>query len=365
MHEGAHRLSLHAWLGYSWYDHRLSWKAEDYGGAEMMTLSSRDVWLPDFSVYNAGDAEATLLTSRFRVIVYPDGKVLHVPSLDLHYSCVADLTYWPHDTHNCTLKIGSWVHSGRHIDISVQKNFSTEVDDEVTKSPDGQMDTMEWKILDVNLKRLSKFYDCCTEPYVSLMVNIIVQREAPAFCWIIKTPAVCLVLLTVVLFILPPGAGEKIVFGGMNIILNLMFLIFAHGTVRNAPSHTPLLVQLISFQLVLAVISTMVAAVLVRAARGPYTTPPSPGLHRLALTLAPTFCLSAYVKQASGQGRLGPGTPKSDEVEIGSEADGTRSGEQGVMAGQWLLLGAVLDRLSLAVYLCISIIMLIRSSSVL
>lgn len=74
-----------------------------------------------------GDAKATLLTSRFRVILSPDGKVLHVPSLDLHYSCVADLTYWPHDTHNCSLKIGSWVHSGSLIDIAIAANFTEEV----------------------------------------------------------------------------------------------------------------------------------------------------------------------------------------------------------------------------------------------
>lgn len=59
------------------------------------------------------------------------------------------------------------------------------------------------------------------------------------------------------------------------------------------------------------------------------------------------------------------GTPKSDEVELGSETESSRCGEQGVVAGQWLLFGAVLDRVALAVYFGITIIVLIRFSCVL
>lgn len=47
------------------------------------------------------------------------GRVLFVASVQLHYSCVVDLTYWPHDTHNCTLVMGSWHHSGASIDLQI------------------------------------------------------------------------------------------------------------------------------------------------------------------------------------------------------------------------------------------------------
>lgn len=74
-----------------------------------------------------GDAEATLLTSKFRVVVYSSGEVLYVPPLDLHYSCVADLAYWPHDTHECTLTIGSWVHDANSIDLKLNDGVKVEV----------------------------------------------------------------------------------------------------------------------------------------------------------------------------------------------------------------------------------------------
>lgn len=58
--------------------------------------------------------------SHMPTIVYPDGSVLNVPSVNLRFTCVMDLTYWPHDTHNCSLEIGSWVHNGHQLDMQLE-----------------------------------------------------------------------------------------------------------------------------------------------------------------------------------------------------------------------------------------------------
>ena len=52
-------------------------------------------------------------------MVHPDGEVLFIYPTVLRVACVADLTAWPYDVHNCSAKFGSWVHDGYTIDLEV------------------------------------------------------------------------------------------------------------------------------------------------------------------------------------------------------------------------------------------------------
>ena len=61
------------------------------------------------------------LTSRNRLVLTLDGGVIQVAAFDLSFSS------WPHDTHQCRLKIGSWVHDGYTIELRVADAITTEV----------------------------------------------------------------------------------------------------------------------------------------------------------------------------------------------------------------------------------------------
>ncbi|KAK7086859.1 hypothetical protein SK128_013717 [Halocaridina rubra] len=199
------------------------------------------LWKPDLSVYNAAMGDKTQLKSQLPMLVYSSGTVLHVPVYHMHFSCIMDLTYWPHDTHNCSLKIGSWIHSGNLMDLEV-KDFEIKFEIPSNEVIKGQnLSRTEWNISKSNAVREVKYYACCEEPYIDVLVTLLITRNAPAFAWTVKVPAACLSILTIVIFLLPPGAGEKLVFGGLLLLLDLLYIDYTSNAINHAPSHTPLI----------------------------------------------------------------------------------------------------------------------------
>ena len=53
-----------------------------------------------------------------RLQVRYDGMVMSIPPAHLKAACVMDMTFWPYDTHNCTVKYGSWVYDGVAINLN-------------------------------------------------------------------------------------------------------------------------------------------------------------------------------------------------------------------------------------------------------
>ncbi|KAG7163898.1 Acetylcholine receptor subunit alpha 1-like 1, partial [Homarus americanus] len=195
-------------------------------------MSPKEIWMPDLRLYNRRKQESDSTLT----LVYPDGRVLYAPPAKLRASCVTDLTYWPHDKHNCSIVLGSWVHHGHTLDLRlVAKEVKVDVPE--VDGPDGPLSRSEWKVEAGNITRRQNSYECCPEPYVSLWVTLILVRDAPAFAWIIKIPVAGMCILTVVLFLLPPGAGEKLVFGGLCLILDLLFIAYTSNVVSHAYSH--------------------------------------------------------------------------------------------------------------------------------
>jgi len=53
------------------------------------------------------------------------GKVNCIPSTVYFTFCKADLTYWPYDKLNCSLRLGAWMQKGEEINITTaQDNVS-------------------------------------------------------------------------------------------------------------------------------------------------------------------------------------------------------------------------------------------------
>lgn len=38
-----------------WFDYKLQWNPDDYGGVEMLYVPSEHIWLPDIVLYNNWD----------------------------------------------------------------------------------------------------------------------------------------------------------------------------------------------------------------------------------------------------------------------------------------------------------------------
>ncbi|XP_066943054.1 acetylcholine receptor subunit alpha-type acr-16-like isoform X1 [Macrobrachium rosenbergii] len=375
MIEESHSLLVDAWMVNEWKDPRLSWNARSYGGIRKIMIPHNLVWKPDIDVYNSATPEKDMTYGDTLVIVYNVGKVLFVPPIKLQFTCVMDLTNWPHDKHNCTIILGSWVHDGYTIDLQV-KDEKPEIDMPVRTTESGQNLTRGyWNLLDSKITRDYRFYNCCVEPYITIHMSMYVERNAPAYAWIVKGPALGMSLLTLVLFMLPPAAGEKMTFGVLCLLLHVVFIAYSSYIINITPSHLPLIIEMICKQAMLVIASLVFGALSLRLARDPHTSGLSSFVKAPLVFLSSFLCLQNY-KNLVGftvwevsrvHHQTYSRSLKSDEFELRENGNGhVYSGEISVSPGlDWLLLAAVIDRICLIVFIVISIINFVFYKSVL
>ncbi|KAK7024370.1 hypothetical protein SK128_021933 [Halocaridina rubra] len=359
MHEDSSTMIVDSWMVNKWVDPRLSWLPEDYSGINKLTVPNTLLWKPDLDIFNSANFEKSLVFGNTLLTISADGSVLFVPPVKLHFTCPMDLTYWPHDTHNCTCIIGSWVHDGFDIDLQLMDDKPS-VDLPQLLTGDGlNLTRVPWDLVDASIARDVKKYNCCEAPYVTIHMSLMVTRNAPAYAWIIKGPALGLSVLTLVIFMLPPAAGEKVIFGVLCLLLDMIFIAYTSFIITMAPSHVPLIVKVICKQVFLVVASIVVAAISLRFARDPHSTGLPPCIKKPLLVFSSCLCLHNYknlVSRAHHQSYTR--TLKSDEFELRENGNGhVYTGEVSTSPGlDWLLLSAVLDRICLVAFIVFFII---------
>lgn len=45
-------MTTNLWVKQKWYDYKLRWDPEEYGGVEMLYVPSEQIWLPDVVLFN-------------------------------------------------------------------------------------------------------------------------------------------------------------------------------------------------------------------------------------------------------------------------------------------------------------------------
>jgi hypothetical protein len=68
-----------------------------------------------------------------RCEVKSSGKVNCVPSTVYFTLCIPDLTYWPYDQVNCSLRLGAWMQKGEEINLTTQQDNVSSTEFEYVK----------------------------------------------------------------------------------------------------------------------------------------------------------------------------------------------------------------------------------------
>jgi Neurotransmitter-gated ion-channel ligand binding domain len=99
-----------------WYDYKLKWDPEEYGGVEMLYVPSEQIWLPDVVLFNNwdGNYEVTLMT---KATLKYTGEVFWEPPAIYKSSCEMNVEYFPYDEQSCFMKFGSWTYNGAQVDL--------------------------------------------------------------------------------------------------------------------------------------------------------------------------------------------------------------------------------------------------------
>ncbi|XP_074036962.1 nicotinic acetylcholine receptor alpha 9 subunit isoform X3 [Leptinotarsa decemlineata] len=162
-------LSLDAWLTVVWKDEHLTWNPADHEGIKYLHLHTSDIWTPDLSVYNmASQGSDPNLIGNVKCLVTSKGQVQGVIPIHLDILCVPDLTRYPFDTQNCTIRFGSWIHKGEELDLKFAKDIlGTE-----ELEPNG-----EWQLVSQSAVKNAGKYKCCpNETYPSIEISMNIKR---------------------------------------------------------------------------------------------------------------------------------------------------------------------------------------------
>uniref|UniRef100_A0A1B0BF32 Neurotransmitter-gated ion-channel ligand-binding domain-containing protein n=1 Tax=Glossina palpalis gambiensis TaxID=67801 RepID=A0A1B0BF32_9MUSC len=130
-------MTTNLWVKQRWFDYKLRWDPEEYGGVEQLYVPSEHIWVPDIVLYNNWDGNYELplfisFTARFLLeycTTHPQvtlmtkatlkytGEVFWEPPAIYKSSCEMNVEYFPYDEQICFMKFGSWTYNGAQVDL--------------------------------------------------------------------------------------------------------------------------------------------------------------------------------------------------------------------------------------------------------
>nr|QQY02523.1 nicotinic acetylcholine receptor alpha subunit-2 [Cryptocotyle lingua] len=213
------------WLDMTWDDYHFKWNPHEYGNITVINLPYTAVWRPDILLYNCAD-EKFDRTFPTNTIMQHTGNVQWMPPGLFKSTCNIDILWFPFDEQNCVLKFGTWSYNGDQVDFRLQCIDSTETDCSINGtvdlseySPNG-----EFHLKSASVRRFAQRYECCDYDFIDIKMNIRLQRRALYYVFNLIVPCLLISGMSLMVFMLPPDAGEKISLG-VTILLSLtMFL---------------------------------------------------------------------------------------------------------------------------------------------
>ncbi|XP_033111813.1 neuronal acetylcholine receptor subunit alpha-9-like [Anneissia japonica] len=245
------KLNMHIYE--HWYDEKLVWKPEHYDNIYEIRIPGSDIWIPDITLYNTGESKTQdfmdklLLTN---AVVRYDGlvRIASKPFI-VHSICLLNITHFPFDYHECSLKFGSWTYDKSCLDL-----FNA------TEAPIIQelMPNEQWQMLDTYFVRNVEPYVCCPDVfYVDVTCMIKLHRKPLYYIYNLVMPIFLLSALSMVGFWMPYSVAVVKASLCVTLILCLnVFMLIVADTMPRTSDHFPLIAQYYIAIMLLTSIST-------------------------------------------------------------------------------------------------------------
>ncbi|KAG7230379.1 hypothetical protein INR49_024485 [Caranx melampygus] len=211
-------METNLWLRHVWNDYKLRWTPVEYDGIEFIRVPSNKIWRPDIVLYNNAVGDF-LVEDKTKALLKFDGTITWIPPAIFKSSCPMDITYFPFDYQNCSMKFGSWTYDKAKIDLVLIG--SKEIYPDITYS--------------FYIRRLPLFYT----------INLII-------------PCLLISFLTVLVFYLPSDCGEKVTLC-ISVLLSLtVFLLVITETIPSTSLVIPLIGEYLLFTMIFVTLSIVI-----------------------------------------------------------------------------------------------------------
>ncbi|KAK2505144.1 hypothetical protein MC885_014380 [Smutsia gigantea] len=271
-------METNLWLRHIWNDYKLRWDPVDYGGIESLRVPADRIWKPDIVLYNkygclaAGVTRGCLwhmlttakwvsltgwgllcsavgdfqVEGKTKALLQHNGTITWMPPAVFKSSCPMDITFFPFDHQNCSLKFGSWTYDKAEIDLLI---IGSKVD------MNDFWENSEWEIVDASGYKHDIKYNCCEEIYTDITYSFYIRRLPMFYTINLIIPCLFISFLTVLVFYLPSDCGEKVTLC-ISVLLSLtVFLLVITETIPSTSLVIPLVGEYLLFTMILATLS--------------------------------------------------------------------------------------------------------------
>ncbi|CAD5113333.1 DgyrCDS2509 [Dimorphilus gyrociliatus] len=171
---------------------------------------------------------------QIRVRLSYNGKVHWEPGGIFTTTCDIDIRYFPFDEQLCPIQIGAWAYYSARMNLT---NATGTI-----PTHNFRMNG-EWQVIGTSVEWLETILPCCPDtryPYVQFTLYL--RRRHAFYIMNIVLPCSLLSVLVMIVFCLPPDAGEKISLGISVLLAFTVFLLMVAENVPRTSLHIPIIV---------------------------------------------------------------------------------------------------------------------------
>ncbi|XP_029540384.1 neuronal acetylcholine receptor subunit alpha-4-like [Oncorhynchus nerka] len=268
------------WVKHEWNDYKLCWNPKEYENVTSMHIPSHLIWRPDIVLYNNADGDFSV-THLTKAHLFHDGRIKWVPPAIYKSSCSIDVTFFPFDQQNCTMKFGSWTYDRTKIDLISMAGNVDQMD---------YWESGEWVLVDAVGNYNIKKYECCHEVYSDITYSFIIRRLPLFYTINLIVPCLLISCLTVLVFYLPSDCGEKITLC-ISVLLSLtVFLLLITEIIPSTSLVISLIGEYLLFTMIFVTLSISITIFVLNVHhRSPRTDTMPRWVRRVFLDVVPGF----------------------------------------------------------------------------
>ncbi|KAM4034230.1 neuronal acetylcholine receptor subunit alpha-4 [Anomaloglossus baeobatrachus] len=271
-------MTTNVWVKQEWHDYKLRWDPLEYENVTSIRIPSELIWRPDIVLYNNADGDFAV-THLTKAHLFHDGRIKWMPPAIYKSSCSIDVTFFPFDQQNCTMKFGSWTYDRAKIDLISMHSHVDQLD---------YWESGEWVIVDAVGNYNIKKYECCTEIYSDITYSFIIRRLPLFYTINLIIPCLLISCLTVLVFYLPSECGEKITLC-ISVLLSLtVFLLLITEIIPSTSLVIPLIGEYLLFTMIFVTLSIIITVFVLNVHhRSPRTHTMPAWVRRIFLDVVP------------------------------------------------------------------------------
>ncbi|XP_063301930.1 neuronal acetylcholine receptor subunit alpha-5 isoform X1 [Pelobates fuscus] len=349
-------MTTNVWLKQEWVDVKLRWAPKEFAGITSIRVPSDSIWIPDIVLYD--NADGRFEGSVTKAVVKYDGTISWTPPANYKSSCVIDVTFFPFDLQNCSMKFGSWTYDGSQVDINLE-DFHVDKRD--------FFDNGEWEIVTATGFKGNRTDGCCWYPYITY--SFIIKRLPLFYTLFLIIPCIGLSFLTILVFYLPSNEGEKISLCTSVLVSLTVFLLVIEEIIPSSSKVIPLIGEYLVFTMIFVTLSIVITVFAINIHNRSSSThnAMAPWVRKIFLHKLPKLlCMRSHVdryftrKEETGMTNGSDSSRNTLEAALDSIRYITRhvikEHEVREVVEDWKFVAQVLDRMFLWTFLLVSIV---------